>query len=82
MRDTLFGFLLRYTYLQKEARDAKVDLHLEVLKKIYIIDVLNISDVYQGAFENMLEQLVIRYHPILTQWISMDDNQKYFSIGV
>ncbi len=80
MRDTLFGFLLRYTYLQKEARDAKVDLHLDVLKKIYIIDVLNIAEIYHGAFENMLEQLVIRYHPILTQWIAMDDNPKYFSI--
>lgn len=82
MRDTLFGFLLRYTYVQKEARDAKVDLHLQVLKKIYIVDVLNIADIYYTAFENVIEQLVIRYHPMLTHWIEMDDNQKYFSIAV
>ncbi len=82
MRDTLFWFLLRYTYVQQEARDAKVNLHLPVLKKIYIIDVLNISEIYYTQFEAMIEQLVIRYEPILTQWIKMDDNQKYFWIGV
>lgn len=82
MRDTLFGFLLWYTHIQQEAVQAKVDLHLPVLRRIYIIDVLNISEIYYTLFESMIEQLVIRYHPILTQWMMMDDNQKYFAIGV
>jgi hypothetical protein len=29
----------------------------------------------------LIEQLVVRYHPILSQWIALDENKDYFKIG-
>jgi hypothetical protein len=82
MRDTLFGLLLYLTHLQKEASEAQIDLKLQALKKIYILDVLNLSESYLDVFDRMIEKLLIRYHPILNLWISLDDNKKYFGIGL
>lgn len=82
LRETLFGFLLWYIYLLKEGEEAKIDLQIHALKRIYIIDVLNVSEEYYQVFDEMLDDLWFEYADILKKRISIDDNTKYLSIGL
>ncbi|USN54547.1 MAG: hypothetical protein H6765_08590 [Candidatus Peribacteria bacterium] len=82
LRETIFGFLLYYIYLQEEARTTGIELQFQALKRIYVLDVLNLSETYYTHFDHMIEQLVIRYHPILSLWIGLDENKQYFKVGL
>lgn len=80
LRETLFGYLLYYTHLLAQEATAGISYKLHALKKIYILDVLNISEHHFTPISAIIEQMVIRYHPLLTQWISLDDNKGFFNV--
>ena len=82
MRETLFGFLLRYTFIQQEADAAEVEVHLQALKRIYIVDVLNLSQYYVGIFSMLIDHLHTQYHDLLRARVGLDDNEEYFRIGL
>lgn len=80
LRETIFGFLLYYTYLLGQEASSGISYKLAALKKIYILDVLNISEHHYIEMSAVVEQMVIRYHPLLTQWIGLDDNKGFFGV--
>jgi hypothetical protein len=81
MRDTLFGFLLYVTFLRKHEHPNYTACATQELKRIYCTDVLNVGYDVANIFSEMLEDVMIRYAPLLEAWIAMDDNPKYFQIG-
>ncbi len=81
LRETLFGYLLYYTYLLTQETTTWVSYKLTALKKIYVLDVLNISEHHFVSINAVIEHMAIRYHPLLTQWISLDDNKGFFNVG-
>lgn len=42
---------------------------------------LNISEHHFASINAVIEHMAIRYHPLLTQWISLDDNKGFFNVG-
>lgn len=79
-RDTWFGFLIYLKYLELEQNNLWVDLKLNTLKKIYIIDIIWITDDFYLFFEDFINMSLDRYSDILSKWISIDSNDKYFTI--
>lgn len=77
LRETLFWFLLYYKYLSIQEKINWVDLHLDTLKKIYIYDIVWISQDYYYLVEYIINQLVYDYDDMLNKWISIDDNSSY-----
>lgn len=82
LRETIFGFMLWYTYITQEQITADVDLHTEELKNIYITDVLNVSEYYYPQFAEIIDHLLLEHQQLLTMRCTLDDNEKYFSLGV
>ncbi len=80
LRDTIFGFVLYLKYLEIKNLDFKSDIKINVLKKIYILDVIWISDEYLEIFVDIIDQIKTKYSDILTKWINMDDNKQYLKI--
>ncbi len=68
MRETLFGFLLRCSYVHDEERAAGVDLSIAALKKIYIVDVLNISEWYVPVWLELIDVLLERHSSLFQLW--------------
>jgi hypothetical protein len=82
LRETWFGFLLWYTFMQQEAHDANIELHLESLKKIYIVDVLNLSERYYDIFSQLIDAMLLRFGNVCSLWCALDDNREYFALGL
>jgi hypothetical protein len=81
MRDTLFGFLLYITSLRQYSHPNHQALATQELKRIYCTDVLNVGYDVAHLFSEMVEDVMIRFAPLLETWITLDDNPKYFQIG-
>lgn len=79
-RDTIFGFVLYYTFLKSEEIKHNTNFNLSILKKIYIIDVLWISENYVEVFDKIIDILATNYNDLLEKWIKIDNNIKYFLI--
>lgn len=80
LRDTIFWFLLYLKYMEIKNIDFKSDIKMNLLKKIYILDVVWISDEYLDVFVKVIDEIVIKYSDILTKWINIDDNKQYLKI--
>lgn len=82
LRETILGFLLFYYFLQQESSDTGEKPSFQALKKIYCIDVLNLSEQYYRYFDGMIEHLIITYHSLFDPRINLDDNTSFLAIGV
>ncbi len=80
IRESLFGFLLYYKYLELKEEEKEINLKLNILKQIYIYDVIWITEEYFYIFEFVINQLLSKYNDLLTKWVDIDDNAGYFQI--
>lgn len=76
MRETLFGMLLLLVYAKKQHADSDPHI-LRMLKKVYIIDVLQMTEEIALSMSEMIDSLIIKYEPLLTNWVHLDDNEEY-----
>jgi hypothetical protein len=82
LRETLFGFLLYLTYVQVQEREQQVAHKSQSMKQIYVADVLQVSGSWTNEFLDMIDTLLVMYHPLLELWIKLDDNMTYFALGL
>ena len=82
LRETLFGFLLYLTYVQVQEREQQVSHKSQASKQIYVTDVLQVSGSWTNEFLEVLDTLLVMYHPLLELWIQLDDNMTYFALGL
>lgn len=80
LRETLFGYLLYFTYLLAQENATGINYKLAAFKKIYVLDVLNVSEHHFAAINGVIEHMALRYHPLFTQRISLDDNKWFFNV--
>jgi hypothetical protein len=67
-------------YLQIEQKSLNIDLKLNLLKRIYILDIICISEDYIDIVSELIDNLLEKYDKIFTKWISIDNNNKYLSL--
>lgn len=82
MRDTLFWFVLRYTFVEKSSHDADVALSHTMLRKIYIVDVLNIIEPLYSWLDQCLILLLQKYNDLLQIQSTLDDNPNHFALAL
>ena len=81
LKDTLLGFILYYVYVLEQAqKNWSIYIAEDLLLKIYIIDVLNITEEYHPFFAGMINYLVDLWRPLWSLRIWLDDNKDYFQI--
>lgn len=82
LKDTLFGFILYYVYmLDQSEKSGNSYIAEDLFLKIYIIDVLNITEEYYSFFAGLITYLIEKWRPLWNLWIHLDDNKEYFQIG-
>jgi len=81
LMETLPGFLLYMTYLQKEL-NKKENINIDILYDIYCIDVLNITKKYNKKFRNMIQNIYNEFQELLELRISLDDNIPFYQIAM
>lgn len=82
LRETLFGFLLYTNYLQSYALEQWTTVTIHAFKQLYILDILHIAPSRVPDFLELIDSLLIAYHPLLNLWMKLDDNMQYFALGV
>lgn len=82
LRETLFGFLIYYRYLQLVSQSWKwwSMLNLTLLKKVYITQVLNRDESLMSAGINIIDTLIEQFWSAFSIFVEMDDNKEFFSI--
>ena len=82
LRETLFGFLIYYRYLQliQELNDWKNDLDLLLLKKVYISQVLNRDGSLLSVWCKLVDILLEQFWSAFSIFVELDDNKEFFSI--
>lgn len=70
LKDTLFGFILYYSYMLQEAeKQGNIYIGAELFMKIYIIDVLNITEEYYSYFASLIHELASQRKELWSLWI-------------
>lgn len=70
LKDTLLGCILYYTFLLEQSEKTGNSYSAEDLfLKIYIIDVLNITEEYYPYFASIITQIVEKRKPLWLLWI-------------
>lgn len=82
LKETLFGFLLYVTFLQRKEREDGKTYKSQACKQIYVMDVLQVTAARKHEFLEIVDTLLVMYHPLLELWIELDDNLNYFSLGL
>lgn len=82
MRETLFWFLLYITYVMMQEREKNVSYKSQACKQIYIADILQISWSRTDAFLELIDTLLVTYHPLFELRIKLDDNVSHFALGL
>ena len=80
LRDNLFWFALYIKFLENQQNIVWKNMKISSLKKIYIMDILWISQDYYFYFEHALDEILNRYDNILLEWINIDENNIYFTL--
>ncbi len=81
LRETLFGMLMLLTYAKKLHQE--VDPHfLWLLKRVYCINVLQVTEDTMVAMSDMIDSLLIRYESLLAPRVVVDENEKYLEFGL
>jgi len=81
LRETLFWFFLYMKFLYDEEKSQKKSFHLDLLKDIYINEVLWIADFYKFKIKKILDLLYEEFSDILEVWTLMDDNIPFMHIA-
>lgn len=82
LRDSIMWFLIYYRYLQTLEISSWKDMKLDLLKKIYILDILWLCDEYVNSMWIVINKMINSYWDILQMWVNIDDNKKYFELWV
>ncbi len=82
MRETLFGFLIYYRYLQliQEAKPNEKKMNLSLLKKTYILQVLNLDNSLCASISRMIDVLLEQFWSAISLFVEFDDNKEFFSL--
>lgn len=82
LRETLFGFLIYYRYLQmlQESENGKKHLDLSLLKRVYILKVLNWDESLYSVWCKLIDTLLEQFWSAFSLFVEFDDNKEFFSI--
>ena len=81
LRETLFGFLIYYKYLQLfQELEKKHTLNLSLLKKTYLIGILNLDESLYSPLSGVIDTILEQYGATLALFVELDDNKEFFSI--
>lgn len=75
LRETLFWYFLLRSYFEKN-NTWKQDIFL----KVYLIDIVWITDQYLSKIANLLENIYQKHKNILTDWIELDENKSFLQL--
>lgn len=83
LRETLFWFVIYYKYLQisqdiEEWWKRKLDLSL--LKRVYLLQILNRDESLYSVWSAMLDTLLEQFGSIFAIFVEFDDNKQFFPI--
>jgi len=80
LRETLFWFLIYYRYLQNVQEQNKVKLDLLLLKKVYILHILNWDISLFSLWSKLIDYLLGQFWMAFSIFVEFDDNKEFFSI--
>ena len=82
LRETLFWFLIYYKYLENVQEDNKEKnkLHTSLLKKVYILNILNRDYSLLWPWLKLIDTLLEQFWTIFSIFVEFDDNKEFFSI--
>jgi len=82
LRETLFWFLIYYRYLQlvQEADKWKRNFDLSLLKRVYILQILNWDISLFSAWCKLIDTLSEQFWSAFSTFVEFDDNKEFFSI--
>ena len=82
LRETLFWFLIYYKYLQlaEESESSWNNLNLSLLKRVYILQILNWDISLFSAGSQLVDTLIEQYWTTFTLFVEFDDNKEFFAI--
>lgn len=82
LHETLFGFLIYYRYLQlvQESGNGKKNLDLSLLKRVYILQILNWDTSLFSVGSSMIDILLEQFWSAFSIFVEFDDNKEFFSI--
>ena len=82
LRETLFWFLIYYRYLQlvQESNNGKKNLDLSLLKRIYILQILNWDASLLSVWNHLIDTLLEQFWAAFSLFVEFDDNKEFFWI--
>ncbi len=82
LRETLFWFLIYYRYLQmiQESDKWKRNFDLSLLKRVYILQILNWDESLFTAWCKLIDTLLEQFGAAFSLFVEFDDNKEFFSI--
>ena len=82
LRETLFWFLIYYRYLQmvQEADKWKRNLDLSLLKRVYLLQILNWDESLFTAWSKLIDTLLEQFGAAFSIFVEFDDNKEFFGI--
>ena len=82
LRETLFWFLIYYRYLQnvQEHDKEKTKFNLTLLKKVYILHILNRDSSLFTVWSKLIDTLLEQFGAAFSIFVEFDDNKEFFSI--
>ena len=82
LRETLFWFLIYYRYLQmvQEADKWKRNLDLSLLKRVYLLQILNWDESLFTIWSKLIDTLLEQFWSAFSIFVEFDDNKEFFGI--
>ena len=82
LHETLFWFLIYYRYLQllQEGWKDKLNFDLSLLKRIYILNILNWDISLYSVWSKLIDILLEQFWSAFSIFVEFDDNKEFFSI--
>ena len=82
LRETLFWFLIYYRYLQlvQESNNGKKNLDLSLLKRVYILQILDWDASLLSVWNHLIDTLLEQFWAAFSLFVEFDDNKEFFWI--
>lgn len=77
LRETMFGFLVYYRYLETLQHEW---MDLWLLKKVYILQILNWDKSLLSDWINLIDELIWQFWAAFSTFVEFDDNKEFFLI--
>gem|GEM_PF-4604913 len=68
------------TYISQIGEAHPTSLEPDLLRYVYITDILMVGPGLRQDFEAMLDYILDRYHDLLKLWMMLDENSEYFEL--